>query len=144
MNARSRKSAASFHPLWLVPGLAVVIGLAWLIGRPGEPITAQALATEMNRRVQLPKDMGDGFRLERITAQANTVVFVTSTTGMPPGLLTADEVRTLQRALVTDACRELVRERALLIRHRIEVLKELHDGSGKMLASARIRPADCP
>lgn len=144
MNTRSRKPAASFHPLWLVLGLAVVIGLSWLIARPGKPITAQALATEMNRRVQLPKDMGDGFRLDRIAAQDNTLVFVTSTTGMPPGLLTADEVRTLERALVSDACRELVRERALLTRYRIEVLKELHDGSGKMLASARIRPADCP
>ena len=32
MNARSRKPASSFHPLWLVLGLAVVIGLGSLVG----------------------------------------------------------------------------------------------------------------
>jgi hypothetical protein len=144
MNARSRKSASSFHPLWLVLGLAVVIGLAWSIGRPDQPITAQALAAEMNRRVQLPRDLGDGFKLESISAQNNTIVFSTSTTGMPPGPMSAEEVRILERALVSDACRELVRERALLIRHRIEVRKELRDDVGRMLASANIRPADCP
>jgi len=152
----SRNADRNSHPSlnrWamIVLGLFLLAGVIWALNRPSASVNAptnarmnaSSIAAEMNRRVKLPIDLGDGLSLESISAQDNAVAFILKSTNTPPDL-SPEDIATLERAMVSDACRTLVRERELLTKHQIDMIKEMRDESGRRIAAARIRAADCP
>lgn len=55
----------------LVP-TTITLGPLAACSRP--PITAELVAAEANKRFSLPRDLGDGFRLDSIAAEGNAIV----------------------------------------------------------------------
>ena len=133
---------------YLFFGLLGLLALA-VLGRivdPGDaqPVTAERLATDMRAQVALPKDMGDGLRLDQIAASGNDIVFTATMTDTAPGQYPAEAVATLEQVSLSDACRNLsATARTLMNKHGIAVVKEFRDAAGGIVIRQRITPAQC-
>jgi hypothetical protein len=146
MNDRSPSSGRSVHPLALLLGLAVLAGLAWVAATPWDPITAARMAEGMNRVAALPKDMGDGLRLDRISASGNDVVMTLTITDMPPPPYPADVLAEMKRAALLDVCREWNKDpdaKAALTKAGIAMVREFRDPAGVVIFSHRVTPDLC-
>jgi hypothetical protein len=146
MNTRSRKSERSLHPLLLLLGLAVLAGLAWVAATPRKPMTAARMAEGMNRVTTLPRDMGDGLRLDRIGASGNDVVVTLTITDMPPPPYPADVLAEMKQAALSDVCREWNKDpgaKAALARAGIGMVREFRNPAGAVILSHRVTPDLC-
>jgi hypothetical protein len=146
MNIRSRTSDRSIHPLILLLGMAVLAGLAWVAATPRKPMTAARMAEGMNRMATPPKDMGDGLRLDRIAASGNDVVITLTITDMPPPPYPADVLAEMQRAALSDVCREWNKDpqaKAAVAKAGIAMVREFRNPSGAVIFSHRVTPDQC-
>jgi hypothetical protein len=146
MNDRSRTTGRAIHPLALVLGLTVLAGLAWVAATPRKPVTAARMAEGMNRVATLPRDMGDGLRLDRISASGNDVVVTLTITDMPPPPYPADVLAELRQAALSDVCREWNKDpdaKAALTRAGIAMVREFRDPAGAVIFSHRVTPDLC-
>lgn len=119
-----------------------LIGLAHVAGCSKPPITAQQLAAEANKRASLPMDLGDGYRLDAITAEGNAVV---STVTMTDDALAADPRfrDVMHTATMSDICREIAPAKQLYAEMGLSVAKVYKDSKGSEILRVDVRPADC-
>lgn len=146
MNVRPRKSGRSIHPLLLLLGLALLAGLAWVAATPREPVTAARMAEGMNRITPLPRDMGDGLRLDRISASGNDVVVTLTITDMPPPPYPPDVLAEMKQAALSDVCREWNKDpgaKAALAKAGIGMVREFRNPAGAVILSHRVTPDLC-
>ena len=113
-----------------------------LAGCDRPPVTAAQLAAEANKRATLPLDLGDGFRLDAITAEGNAIV---STVTLSDVSLTADPAfqEVMRTATVSDICREIAPARQAYIDADLTISKIYKAPSGAQLLRVDVRPADC-
>lgn len=146
MNARSRTSGRSVHPLVLLLGLVVLAGLAWVAATPRKPLTAARMAEGMNRMATLPRDMGDGLRMDRIAASGNDVVVSLTITDMPPPPYPTDVLAEMKQAALSDVCREWNKDpgaKAALAKAGIAMVREFRNPAGTVIFSHRVTPDLC-
>lgn len=124
-----------------------VVFVIFAIGRMagchgGESVTAAQLATEASKRVTFPHDMGDGFRLDSITAEGNTVV---STVTLTDAALAADArfVEVMRAATKSDICREIAPASKAYVDANLAVAKVYRNVKGTELLRVDVRPGDC-
>jgi hypothetical protein len=128
-------------PAHAVPALMLIV-LAQLAGCSRPPITAAQLVSEMNKRTTLPLDLGDGFRLDAITAEGNTVV---STVTMSDASLASDPrfKEVMRSATVSDICREITPAKQAYTDAGLSIAKIYRDSKGTELLRVDVRPAEC-
>lgn len=148
MPSHSRTNSSSPKPLFVILGaLLAISAVAWFIGKLNQPLTPAFMAEEMNKSLSLPKDMGDGLRLDSITASGNDVVFTATMTDIPHGPYPPEAISMLEQASLSDACREMNAKpeiKARMNEHGFAILKQFRDASGGMVVSHRITPISCP
>lgn len=121
--------------------IALVV-IVRMLGGGDQPVTAQLLATEASKRATLPLDLGDGFRLDSITAEGNTVV--STVTVNDPELATSPAFAEMMRVATTsDICRELLPARQAYIDAGLAVAKIYRNASGVQILRVDVNPADC-
>lgn len=115
-------------------------GLLAGCGRPS--VTAAMLAAEANKRITLPSDLGDGFRLDAITAEGNTVV---SSVTLTDAALASDPrfVDVMRTATVSDICREIAPASQAYVDAGLAIAKVYRNAEGAELLRVEVRPADC-
>ena len=108
----------------------------------GAPVTAAQLAAEASKRVTFPHDMGDGFRLDSITAEGNTVV---STVTLTDPALASDPrfVEVMRVATKSDICREIAPASQAYVDANLAVAKVYKNAKGTELLRVDVRPGDC-
>ena len=113
-----------------------------LAGCDRPPVTAAQLAAEASKRATLPLDLGDGFRLDAITAEGNAVV---STVTLSDASLTPDPAfqEVMRKATVSDICREIAPARQAYIDADLTIAKVYKSPNGAELLRVDVRPADC-
>ena len=113
-----------------------------LAGCGKEPVTATQLAAEASKRATLPLDLGDGFRLESITAEGNAVV---STVTVGDASLASDPrfVEVMRTATTSDICREIAPARQAYIDAGLSISKVYRTVAGATIVRVDVRPADC-
>lgn len=118
----------------------VAVGVLAGCGRP--PVSAAMLATEASKRVTFPHDMGDGYRLDAITAEGNTVV---STVTLTDAALASDPrfVDVMRAATVSDICREIAPASQAYVDAGLAIAKVYRNAEGAELLRVEVRPADC-
>jgi hypothetical protein len=118
------------------------VAITLLAGCSREPITAAQLATEANKRMSFPRDLGDGYRLDAITAEGNAIV---STVTMANASLASDPgfVEVMRAATVSDICREIAPAKQAYEDAGLTIAKIYQDSNGSELLRVDVRPADC-
>jgi hypothetical protein len=116
--------------------------MAHVAGCSKPPVTAQQLAAELNKRVSLPLDLGDGLRLDAITAEGNAVV---STVTLSNDALAADPnfKAVMRTATVSDICREIAPARQTYTDAGLTVAKVYKDSKGAEILRVNVVPAEC-
>lgn len=124
--------------------VVALVGVAFrLVLRPGEPITASVVAAQAQKRYTFPVDLGDGWRLDSVTASGNdlvsTITMTDETSAAPPAA-----VRTaLETATRSDVCREVAAVKDAYAKHRIRIVKTYRNASGAEWLSVTVDPATC-
>jgi hypothetical protein len=128
--------------------IVIVLVVLAVIGKmltPSPPkITAELLAQEMQKRVSLPMDLGDGFRLDSIVASGNDVVSTVTVSQLPAGPADTALRRTLEQAAISDACREIAPIKAEYVKTGIRIVKVFNNDKGGEIVTAVVDPASCP
>lgn len=122
-----------------VLAVAVVGGVASC----GKPVTAASLAAEINKQIQLPKDLGDGFRLDSVAASGNEVVSTVTMTEVPSSAVQPKLAELLGTASKTDTCREIATTRQQYIAANIKITKVFKDASGAEVVRVIVDPREC-
>ena len=119
-----------------------IITIAPLAGCSRPPITAELLAAESNKRISLPLDLGDGFRLDSITAEGSALV---STVTMADASLASDPgfVEVMSVATKSDICREIAPASQAYIDASLTIAKVYRDAAGSEILRVDVRPAEC-
>lgn len=123
--------------------LASMFAVSLLLGacqRP--PVTAAQLADAARQRTTLPLDLGDGFRLDAIEAEGNTIV---STVTLMDASLAADPrfIEVMRTATTSDICREVAPARQAYANAGLAVAKVYRDAKGNELLRVDVNPAQC-
>ena len=127
--------------------IVIVLVVLAVIGKmltPSQPkITAELLAAEMQKRVSLPMDLGDGFRLDSIVASGNDVVSTVTVSQLPAGPADTALRRKLEQAAISDACREISPMKAEYVKTGIRIVKVFKNDRGGEIVTAVVDPAKC-
>lgn len=129
-----------------VLGVAVLaILVLWrMSGGRNEPITAAVLAEAANKQRTFPIDLGDGFRLDSISASGNAVVSVVTLIEEPAGPVDEALKEVLRTATVSDICREIASAKQAYIDTGITLVKTYRNSAGGEMVSVEVAPGDCP
>lgn len=126
---------------WFVAVLAV--GAVAGVASCAKPVTAASLAAEVNKQMTFPKDLGDGIRLDSVTASGNEVVSTVTMTEVPAGADVPRLADLLATASKTDTCREIASTRQQYITANIKMTKVFKDASGTEIVRVVIDPREC-
>lgn len=120
----------------------MILTIGHLAGCGRSPVTAAELSAEANKRVTFPHDMGDGFRLDSITAEGNAVV---STVTMTDTSLTSDPrfVEVMRVATTSDICREIAPASQAYVDAGLTIAKVYRNAEGSEILRVNVRPDDC-
>lgn len=123
------------------PAVALLV-IAAVVACSRPPITAAQLAAETSKRANLPLELGDGLRLDSITAEGNAVV---STVTMSDDGVAADPAfKDVMRAATTsDICREIAPAKQAYVDAGIRIAKLYPDARAAEILRVDVRPADC-
>lgn len=122
----------------------VLIGIAFapLAGCSRPPITAEQIAAETNRRHTFPLDLGDGFRLDAVTAEGqaivSTITLMDPTLGADPTL-----VEVMRAAAKSDICREIAAVRQAYTDAGLSLATRYKDARGNEIVRVDVQPAEC-
>ena len=122
--------------------VASIVGIGVLAGCSRPPITAERLAAEASKRATLPLDLGDGFRLDSITAEGDAIV---STVTLNDESLASDPrfKDVMRSATISDICREIAVARQAYVDAGITIAKVYRDARGAEILRVDVRPAEC-
>lgn len=120
----------------------VTFAIAGVAACSGPSITAEQLATEANKRGTLPLDLGDGFRLDTITAEGNTIV---STVTVTDAALASDPgfIEVMRTATTSDICREIKPAGKAYADAGLTVAKAYRTTAGAEILRVDVGPGDC-
>ncbi len=121
--------------------LAVLVAAG--VSSCGKPVTATTLAAEINKQMSFPKDLGDGFRLDSITASGNDLVSTVTMTQIPSGADLPQLADALATASKSDTCRELASTRQQYVAANIRVAKVFKDAAGAEVVRVIVDPREC-
>jgi hypothetical protein len=122
--------------------ILLLVAIGPLSACSNDRVTAAQLAAEANKRISLPSDLGDGYRLDSITAEGNAVV---STVTVTDASLASDPrfVEVMRTATTSDICREIAPARQAYTNAGLTVAKVYKNASGAQIVRVDVTPADC-
>ncbi len=122
-----------------------LILLIWTFSGSGaKPVTADLVAAEAARRVSFPADLGDGFRLDSISASGNTVVSTVTLLTEPGGVADPALQQVLDTASRSDICRELAGSKDVYVKANLRLAKRYLNSAGGEIVMVTVDPASCP
>lgn len=126
---------------YVAPVLTILL-IGQLAGCDRPPVTAAQLSAEANKRITLPRDLGDGFRLDSIAAEGNAIV---STVTLADTSLASDPgfVEVMRAATTSDICREIAPARQAYIDAGLTVAKVYRNAEGEEILRVDVRPDEC-
>jgi hypothetical protein len=133
---------APMKPLETAALVVTMISAGLLAGCSREPVTAARLAAELNKRVTLPQDLGDGFRLDAIVAEGNAIV---STVTLTDDSLAADPrfKDVMRTATRSDICREIAPAMQSYVDAGLTIAKVYKGPQGAEILRVEVRPGEC-
>jgi hypothetical protein len=119
--------------------------LIWTFSGTGaKPVTAELVAAEAARRVSFPVDLGEGFRLDSISASGNTVISTVTLLNQPDGATDPALRQVLDGASRSDICRELAGSRDVYVKANLRLAKRYLNSAGGEIVTVTVDPASCP
>lgn len=112
-------------------------------GAGPKPVTADLVAEEANKRMSFPVDLGDGFRLDGISAAGNTVTSTVTLLQEAAGPADPKLQQLLASASRSDICRELGASRDVYMRAGVRVAKRYLNSAGSEITTVTVDPASC-
>ncbi|HEX4853086.1 hypothetical protein [Arenimonas sp.] len=134
-------------------GLAVIAGLVWLVLRTPAPVPppvdpVQAIAADLVRQhnAGLPRDLGDGLVLERMTVEGRTVLMILRSKGMTLAEAARNPAR-FQRVREEEQARLLAycsqRDFRLVLDEGVVLTRRFIDREGQRFFDVSLAAADC-
>lgn len=118
--------------------------LVWSFSGSGpKPVTAEMVAAEASKRVTFPVDLGDGFRLDSISASGNTVLSTVTLLEEPAGPADPNLQKVLETASRSDICRELGASRDVYVKANLRLAKRYLNSAGGEITTVTVDPVSC-